>query len=63
MCQENKKKKCFVDMIVLAVCVLEDALSIQKDTCSASLPFLYLRCIIRLDKLGYTFVVRLVMGV
>ena len=43
----------------LAVFILEDALSVQKDNASA--PSLYLRRIIRLDELGQTFLVRLVM--
>ena len=61
MCQENKKVCCLYDNT--GCFVLEDALSIQKDTCtcSASLPFVYFRCIARLDKLGQTFVVPLVM--
>ena len=43
----------------LAVFIQEDALSVQKD--NASEPSLYLRCIIRLDNLGQTFLSRLVM--
>jgi len=57
--QENKKVCCLYDNT--GCFILEDALSIHKDTCSASLPFVYLRCIARLDKPGQTFVVRLVM--
>ena len=48
-----------VTINTMAVFILEDALSVQKD--NASSPFLYLRPIIRLDELGQTFVVRLVM--
>ena len=43
----------------LAVFILEDVLSVQKD--NASVLFLYARHIIRLDELGQTFLVRLVM--
>ena len=43
----------------MTVFILGDALSIQKD--NASTPFLYLRRIIRLDKLGQAFLVRLTM--
>ena len=43
----------------MAVFILEGALSIQKDNASA--PSLYLRRIIHLDKLGQTFLARLVM--
>jgi len=59
VCQENKNVCYLCDNT--GCFIVEDALSIQKDTCSASLPFVYLRCIARLDKLGQTFVVRLVM--
>ena len=45
--------------VTLAVFILEDALSVQTDNSSS--PFLYHRRIIRLDELGQTFVVRLVM--
>ena len=43
----------------MAVFILEDALSVQMD--NVSVPFLYLRRIIHLDKLGQTFLARLVM--
>ena len=43
----------------LAVFILEDALSVQKDNASA--PSLYLRCIVCPDELGQTFLARLVM--
>ena len=44
---------------IMAAFTLEDALSVKKDTLSS--PLLYLKRIIRLDELGRTFVVRLVM--
>ena len=53
------KKKCSLDRKRLAVFILEDALSVQKDNASA--PSLYLRRIIRLDELGQTFLASLVM--
>ena len=43
----------------LAVFIIKDAISVQKD--DASTPLLYLRLIIRLHELGQTFVVRLVI--
>ena len=43
----------------MAVFILEDTLFVQKD--NASSPFLYERRIIRLDELGQTFEVSLVM--
>ena len=43
----------------LAIFILEDALSVEKD--NAPSPFLYLRCIIHLDEFVQTFIVRLFM--
>ena len=44
---------------ILAIFILKDALSVQKENASAL--FLYVRRIICLDDLGWTFLVRLVM--
>ena len=44
----------------MAAFILEDALSVQKDNAAFS-PFSYQRRISRLEKLGNTFVVHLVM--
>lgn len=46
-------------MSSLAIFILEDTLSVEKD--NASSPFLYLRRIIHLDELGQTFIGRLFM--